>query len=209
LGLWSCLAFLALGFGVGLPLLGTTVWYGHKLLGSALSSVALALAASSTASRAVHGVKSCRSMYGGRNGAAVWGLAVYVWCALAGVSASWLSGYGATSSGLVGSMVCVIPALVALGLLLGYVGSAVLDVGWLGSSLDRAGIAVCLVWLILFEGVFFFGAVWCFGLVVDLQGHSVGIWGSYGTAVDSGLGLGSDAALGVLGCAGVDLLLSP
>jgi len=56
MGLWSCflpscLAFLALGFGVGIPLLGTTVWYGHKLLGSALSSVAFALAATALVTR--------------------------------------------------------------------------------------------------------------------------------------------------------------
>jgi len=49
-------------------------------------------------------------------------------------------------------------------------------VEWLGSSLDRAGIAVCVVWLVLFEVTFFFGAVWCFALVIDVSSHSVGFW---------------------------------
>eukprot|EP00906_Rhabdomonas_costata_P001577 RCo002596 len=58
----------------------------------------------------------------------------------------------------------------------------------MGTSLDRAGTAVCLVWLVLFEGVFFFGAVWCLGLVVDLQGLGVGVVGAWGSVCDSGLG---------------------
>ncbi len=41
-----------------------------------------------------------------------------------------------------------------------FVMAGVVDLGWLGTGIDRVGSAVCLVWLIVFEGAFFFGAVW-------------------------------------------------
>lgn len=116
----------------------------------------------------------------------VFGAAVWVWCALMGFGASWLSGFGATG-GLGGAaFALILLGGVAVLLLGGFTAGVILDIGWLGGSVDRAGSAVCLVWLILFEVTFFFGAVWCWALLADLQGHGVGLWGD---GADAGVGL--------------------
>jgi hypothetical protein len=121
-----------------------------------------------------------------------------VWCIVMGFGASWLSGLGClsgfetsalalTSWGIRGVLVCGL-AVATVGLCV----AVVTDFCLLGTSLDRAGAAVCLVWLVFFEGVFFFGAVWTWGLIIDMQGHSVGVWGN---GADAGVGVG----LGTLG----------
>ena len=84
-----------------------------------------------------------------------------VWGLVMGVGAHWLSG---VEMGWVGGVVGVV--------LVGVVGAFTVgcggEMGWVGTAGDRMGTAVCLVWLILFEGAFFFGAVWCWGVgVVD------------------------------------------
>ncbi len=85
-----------------------------------------------------------------------------------GFGSSWLSGLTWNIIG-VGLIICI------LGVVSGFITTGGVDVGWIGTALDRMGTAVCLVWLILFEGAFFFGAVWAWGLVaIDLQGHGVG-----------------------------------
>ena len=112
-----------------------------------------------------------------------------------GVGVGWLSGLGVVQCGVS----CGLRVFLALGvgvLVVAFCVAGVLDVGWVGGSLDRAGSAVCLVWLVLFEGVFFLGAVWAWGLVVDLQGHSVGVWAC---GADAGVGLG--VGLGNVGVA--------
>ena len=85
-------------------------------------------------------------------------------------------------------MLGLVVVLLVVMTVMSFVACGVVDVCWVGTSLDRAGTAVCLVWLILFEGVFFFGAVWCLGLLVDCQGHSVGLWGGSADAGVAGLG---------------------
>ena len=81
------------------------------------------------------------------------GLPVMVWCLLLGLGSTWLS--------CLGGLVLALPVLlVIVGVIVAFLLAESIDVGWLGTSLDRAGTLVCLVWLILFEGVFFFGAVW-------------------------------------------------
>ena len=76
-----------------------------------------------------------------------------VWAILMGICSTWLSCIGGVIvvSGILISMLGVIGA---------FVMSGVVDLGWLGTAIDRVGSAVCLVWLIVFEGAFFFGAVW-------------------------------------------------
>jgi hypothetical protein len=79
-----------------------------------------------------------------------------------GVGASWLSGLGAAGGdNLVASwlFVCAVVAC-GCGIGLEWCGAGAMDAGWLGSSIDRAGTAVCLVWLVLFEVVFFAGCAW-------------------------------------------------
>ena len=62
----------------------------------------------------------------------------------------------------VGAMSVCGAVVVIAGAMLGvaFCISGVLDARWLSTAIDRAGSAVCVVWLVLFEGVFFFGAVW-------------------------------------------------
>jgi len=102
-----------------------------------------------------------------------------------GVGVGWLSGLGMQV--FEASAVAVLVA-------------GVLDVGWVGGSLDRAGSAVCLVWLVLFEGVFFLGAVWAWGLVVDLgsvEGCSCSPGTSLGLLGHAGQVAGCDASDGL------------
>lgn len=131
-----------------------------------------------------------------------------MWCLLMGFGASWLSGMGTALGGADQGVMAVVSAVGVRGLLLcgltvaslGLCAAVVLDFGLLGTSVDRAGAAVCLVWLVLFEGVFFFGAVWTWGLVIDMQGHSVGVWGH---GADAGVGVGLGTLGAVQGLQGV------
>jgi hypothetical protein len=123
------------------------------------------------------------------------GLPVWVWCLLMGVGSSWLVGPAAGSGAWLGV------ALVGVGVGLEWCVAGAVDAGWLGTSVDRAGSAVCLAWLVLFEVAFFFGAVWMFALCLDQQGHSVGLWGAAGDAgVGSGVVGGAWCAMGAGTC---------
>ena len=57
-------------------------------------------------------------------------------------------------------MLGLVVVLLVVMTVMSFVACGMVDVCSVGTSLDRAVTVVCLVWLILFEGVFFFGAVW-------------------------------------------------